>query len=90
MAKLVKCPDCGSDVSVNAATCPKCGAVRKGNLHPAVVVIVLIIVAAILAFVAISIHKHEQLLTDADTARRNAEGIREVNQQNLERYKRGE
>lgn len=33
MSKLVKCPDCGHQVSRSAASCPSCGRKRPGGVN---------------------------------------------------------
>jgi hypothetical protein len=61
---LVKCPDCGTDVSDRAPTCPKCGAPRPADApplavaskgrktHPATWVVLAVLVVAALYYSA--------------------------------------
>jgi hypothetical protein len=39
---LVKCKECGGDVSTQARACPKCGRIRQSSLNPMTVLLIAI------------------------------------------------
>jgi hypothetical protein len=39
---LVKCKECGGDVSTQARACPKCGRIRQTSLNPVTVILLVI------------------------------------------------
>lgn len=44
MAKLVKCKECGAEISKKAETCPKCGANRKSKHYGCGTLIVVVVI----------------------------------------------
>lgn len=61
---LLKCPDCGSDVSSEAAACPKCGRKARSKVSPLRIVGMLAIVA-LLIWAYIVIRDYERKVNGA-------------------------
>ena len=62
---LIKCPECGKEVSEKTITCPNCG-VRVGNGHSQkankIVIVCLLIFAALCGFAAYYITLHPEII----------------------------
>jgi len=54
MSKLIKCPDCGKEMSENALTCPHCGS----SAHGIKMVMLGILIAIIILVIALGASKN--------------------------------
>lgn len=54
---LIKCPECGKEVSENASKCPNCGCKLKNNRRTAIIIILVLVLTCVGSY---GLYKYEQ------------------------------